>query len=354
VHTGESAALPGPSAVGGRAKRPTLNDVAARVGVSRALVSLVIRNAPGPSAETRERVLRAAAELEYRPDPTAQVLRRHRSRLLGVLLSARDAFHADLVEAIYPAAEKLGYEVVLSALAPTRDERKAVDALLSSRCEGLILLGPKASSKQLTALGERLAVVAVGRRVKGIPVDTVRTADEEGVHQAVDHLVSLGHRAIVHVDGGRGPGAAERRRGFRTAMGRHGLSDAVRIIAGDYTEESGGQAARALLQGGNLPTAVLAGNDRCAMGVLDAFIRAGVDVPREVSVIGYDDSQLARLTHIDLTSVRQDAERMAELAVRAAVERLDDGRTTARDIVLSPQLVVRGTSGPARPTAELT
>jgi DNA-binding LacI/PurR family transcriptional regulator len=316
--------------------------------VSRASASLVIRDAPGPSAETRERVLQAAAELGYRPDPAAQRLRRHRSRLLGVLINPREAFHADLIDAIYPAAERLGYEIVLGAQLPTRDEHTAVEGLVDSRCEALILLGPTAGARQLSALAERLPLVAVGRRVRGAGIDTVATADADGVRQAVDHLVGLGHRAIVHVDGGRGAGSAERRNGYRTAMRRQGLDHAVRIIPGDHTAQAGGEAARTILQQGDLPTAVFASNDSCAIGVLDALVRAGVDVPGDVSIVGFDDSQLSRLTHINLTTVRQDAEQMADLAVRAAVERVEGSRTTSRDIALNPHLVVRGSSGRAR------
>jgi DNA-binding LacI/PurR family transcriptional regulator len=110
----------------------------------------------------------------------------------------------------------------------------------------------------------------------------------------------------------------------------------------------GTAAARALLQQADLPTAVLASNDRSAVRVLDAFVRAGLDVPAVVSVVGYDDSALSRLAHVNLATVRQDVERMAELAVEAVIERLDQGRTSRRDSVLSPHLVVRGTSGPPR------
>jgi DNA-binding LacI/PurR family transcriptional regulator len=106
------------------------------------------------------------------------------------------------------------------------------------------------------------------------------------------------------------------------------------ILPGDYTEESGAHAAPELLTADQLPTAVLAGNDLCAHGLLDTLIRAGLRVPDDVSVVGYDDSQIARLSFIDLTTVRQDAVRMAQLAVQAATERLDAGRTTTRDIVL--------------------
>src|SRR6201992_4200995 len=125
----------------GRLRRPTMRDVAARVGVSQTLVSLVLRNASGPSAATRARVLHAAAELGYRPDTAAQVLRRNRSRHIGVLFTMRQPFDIDLVEAIYGAAEPRGYRVVLGALGIGRDDRQAVEELLAFRSEALILGG---------------------------------------------------------------------------------------------------------------------------------------------------------------------------------------------------------------------
>jgi DNA-binding LacI/PurR family transcriptional regulator len=331
----------------GAARRPRLEDVAARVGMSPASVSMVLSGAPGPSAATRERVLEAAAELGYRPDRTASLLARRRTHLVGVLLQAGSPFHAELVEDIYEAAEGQGYDVVLSAVTRTRGERRATETLVDFRCEALVLLGPVAPAAQLAALGRELPVVVIGRRVAADGVDVVRSADAKGVGQAVDHLVALGHRAIAYVDGGRGQIAADRRRGYRTAMRRHRLGDQVRVLAGDHTEAAGSRAARALLAGGRpLPTAVVAYNDPCALGLLDAFNRAGVEVPGEVSVVGYDDSSLSRLAHVNLTTVSQDARHQAEHAVAAAVERLDHGRSSPREVVLAPHLVVRGTTGP--------
>jgi DNA-binding LacI/PurR family transcriptional regulator len=191
-------------------------------------------------------------------------------------------------------------------------------------------------------------VVVIGRRVPGGGVDVVRSADADGVGQAVDHLAGLGHRSIVHVDGGRGTIAADRRRGYRKAMRAHGLAGHLRVIAGDHTEAAGARAARLLLDEGRpLPSGVVAFNDHCAVGLLDTLARAGIEVPGEVSLVGYDDSGLSRLAHVNLTTVNQDAHRQAEHAVAAAVERLDGGRTTAREVVLAPHLVVRGTTGPA-------
>jgi DNA-binding LacI/PurR family transcriptional regulator len=330
------------------APRPRLEDVAAHVGLSPATVSLVLSNAPGPSAATRRRVLQAAQELGYRPNRTASLLARRRSRLLGVLLEVRNSFHAELVEDLQAASEPLRYELVLSTVTRTRDERRAVEVLLDFRCEALILLGPDAPPARLAALGRQLPVIAVGRRVAADGVDVVRAADDRGVAQAVGSLAGLGHRDIAYVDGGRGVIPGDRRRGYRTAMRRHGLADHVRILPGDHTEESGLRAAATLLREPELPTAVLAFNDRCAVGLLDALNRAGVDVPGSVSVVGYDDSPLARLAHVNLTTVSQDTRAQAEHALAAAVERLDEGRSVPREVVLSPRLVVRRTAAPPR------
>jgi DNA-binding LacI/PurR family transcriptional regulator len=329
-------------------RRPRLADVAARAGVSSGLVSLVLRNQPGPSAPTRARVIAAAQELGYRADRMASLLARRRSRHLGVLMDVRNTFHAELVTDLDTAATGLGYDLVLSTLTPARDERRAAEILLDFRCEALILLGPDEPAGWLNALGTELAVIVVGRRVPSATVDVVRAADDRGVAQAVGHLAGLGHRDIAFVDGGSGTIAADRRRGYRQTMRRRGFAGHLRVIPGDHTEEAGILAAATLTAGETLPTAVITSNDRCAVGLLDALARLGVAVPGAVSVVGYDDSALARLAHVDLTSVSQDARGQAGQAVALAVERLENGRAAPREVVLTPHLVVRGTTGPPR------
>lgn len=338
----------GGAEVGGRPRRPTMADVAEHAGVSRALVSLVFRDRPGAGPETRERIRRAAEELGYRPDSAARLLASGRSRTLGVLVTVHQPFQADLVEGIYPEAERLGYDVLLSATAPSRGESRAVEALLSHRCEALILLGTDSEAGEVAGWSRRVATVMIGRRLPGELVDCVQSAEVRGVRQAVDYLVELGHRDIVHIDGGRGAGAADRRRGYLAAMRRNGLAERARVIPGAHDEQAGMDAGRELLAG-RLPTAVLAGNDWAAMGLLHALGRAGVAVPEQVSVVGYDDSHLSHLSRIDLTTVRQDADRLAQHAVRLVVERLDNPDLAARSTVLEPKLVVRGTTGPPPP-----
>ena len=330
----------------GSVRRPRLQDVAADAGVSPATVSLVLRGAPGPSVATRDRVLDAASRLGYRPDRAASLLARRRSRLIGVVMDVRSTFHAQLVEDVHEAAEEHGYDLVLSTVTRTRDDQRAVETLLDSRCEALVLLGPDAPAARLSALARQLPVVAVGRPVSADGVDVVRAADDEGVAQAVEHLAGLGHRRIAHVDGGRGPIATARRRGYERAMRRRGLGEHLQVVGGDPGEGSGARAAHTLFRSDPRPTAVVTYNDASAVGLLDALLRGGVDVPGEVSVVGYDDSPLSRLAHIDLTTVSQDSPQLTRLAVAAVVERLDGGRTEQREVVVPPHLVVRGTTGP--------
>jgi DNA-binding LacI/PurR family transcriptional regulator len=368
-----------PRAGSAAGRRPTLQDVAERAGVSRALVSIVVRGAPGASEATRVRVLAVAEELGYRPDVHARLLARHHTQLLGVTVSLGHPFHADVVSGLYEAAERHGYDLVLSATTPTRDHHRAVESLLEYRAEGVVLLAPEMPEAALSAFARRVPVVVVARRVRDREVRVVRTAEETGVRQAVGHLVSLGHRAIAHVDGGGSAGAADRRRGYRAAMRRHRLPE--RVITGGQSEEDGARGAREVLSGDPV-TAVVCYNDRSAVGLLDVLIRAGLRVPDDVSVVGFDDSQLARLSHINLTTVAQDVTRMADLAVAGLVHVLDppgvggvEGAPvrvarhaglhqsggelqpaimpepqgwTGREMILPPRLVVRGSTAAAR------
>jgi LacI family transcriptional regulator len=333
-----------------RRERPTMQDIADRVGVSKALVSLVFRKAPGPSDETRAKVFAAAEQLGYRVNRTAALMTARRSHLIGVMTDIRNSFHAEMVEDIVEASDRAGYEVVLGAVTTTHGESKVIDTLLDFRCEGVILLGPESDVATLTEMGQQLPTVVVGRRVASPALDVVRAADARGIGAVVDHLVALGHRRIVHVTGGSGSIAADRRKGYLRAMRRNGLDEHVEFIEGDFTENAGVDAAKVLLTADRLPSAVVCANDRSAVGVLDALRRAGVDVPGAVSITGYDDSVLAQLGHIDLTSVSQAPREQANRAVEAVVERLDRGRTEPASSVLMPQLVVRGTTAaPAGP-----
>lgn len=327
-------------------RRPTMADVAQRAAVSRTLVSLIFSDKPGASKETRKRVLRAADELNYQPDRAAQLLARGRSRTIGVLTDVEQTFQAQMVGRVLDAAEAAGYDVLLSASGPARDERKAIEAMLSHRCEGLILFDPLSASRYLRSVDERAVLTIVGRRVD--PINSVRSADSSGIAQSVDHLVALGHRRITHVDGGHQAVSADRRHAYVASMRSHGLAEHIRVVPGTHDEAAGAGAAAHLLREVDLPTAILAGNDRSALGLMDELYRAGVSIPGEVSVIGYDDSPLSRLSRIDLTTVRQDSEALARKALLFTVADLEGVRAGTRTSIIEPQLIIRGTTAPPR------
>jgi DNA-binding LacI/PurR family transcriptional regulator len=251
------------------------------------------------------------------------------------------------VERIQEAADREGYQIVLSTITGNHDERRAVETLLEFRCESLILLGSELSKPMLDDLAKNVPVVLVGRRAGIDTVDVVRTADDKGLGLVVDHLVGLGHHDIAHVDGGRHTISADRRRGYRAAMRRNGEARQVRILAGGTGEVDGRRAAEELLRGDQLPTAVTTFNDHCAVGLIDRLSRAGVVVPDAISVAGYDNAPIAQYAAINLTTVSQEASAQAQWAVRAAVERLEGAREDTRESVLEPRLIVRGSTGPA-------
>ncbi|MDG4663149.1 LacI family DNA-binding transcriptional regulator [Mycobacterium sp. 236(2023)] len=323
-----------------------MQDVADKVGVSKALVSVVFRNAPGASAETRQRVLDAADEIGYRVNRNAALMTAKRSHLIGVMAKIGSGFHAEIVEDLVAAADRAGYEIVLGAVTPTHDESRVIETLRDFRCEGLLLIGPELPARELARLGTALPTVVIGRRITESSLDVVRSADGRGIGSVVDHLVSLGHHDIVHVDGGSGTISADRRSGFLRAMRRHDLEREARIIAGDFTEIGGMRSATELLDT-TLPTAIVCSNDYSAIGVIDRLRRAGVSVPQDVSVSGFDNNVLARLGSVDLTSVSQQPQEQADRAIDAVVQRLDGGRTEPLSTVLAPALVIRGSTGPA-------
>jgi DNA-binding LacI/PurR family transcriptional regulator len=327
---------------------PTMKDVAETAGVSKALVSMIFRDVPGPNAQTRERVLAAAESIGYRRNRTASVLARRRTKHLGLTMVVRNTFHAELVEHAQAAADDIGYEIVLSAVGRTHDERRAVETLLEYRCEALLLLGSELPPAELARLGEIVPVVVVGRRLGPGIADVIRTSERDGMRQVVDHLAELGHYAIAHVDGGSGRISAERRRGYQTAMRARGLGDHIQVVTGGATESAGAAAIESLIGGAVTPSAVTTFNDHCAAGVLSGLAGARVNTPEQMSVVGYDNNPFSELATVDLTTVSQEPDRQAALAVQAAVDRLDGKPRPVRDIVLNPRLVVRGSTGPAR------
>jgi DNA-binding LacI/PurR family transcriptional regulator len=329
-------------------RRPTMMDVAARVGVSRQLVGLAFRNESGVSSSTRERIFQAASELGYSPDIAARSLRRRSSNYIGVLFNPAHSAAVDIVEALYPAAQQRGYNLVLSAVMETRSEGEAVAELLGYRTESVILISPGTPVAELREIAERVPVVDIGRPLPPGICSVVRSAGNIGIARAVGHLVELGHRRIAYVFGPELPDSATRLQGYFDAMQSNALSAQVREVPGGYTEESGARAAESFLADDELPTAIICSNDHAALGLVYRLLREGVRVPEDVSVTGYDDSRIARLSFLNLTSVRQDPGEMGTAAVEAALRVMSDPQTVPEEYLILPKLVVRGSTAPPR------
>jgi len=323
--------------------RVTLNDVARQAKVSRALVSIVMRDAPGASAVTRERVKAVAHELGYRPDVLARSLAGQKSRFIGVILGVGGGqFQFDLLDGLYVAAEKHRLNLILSALTTRRGERQAVESLQDFRFDALIMLGPPTPKPLLAG---KVPIVVLGWQVDDPAVDVVRTSDEQGMAQAVEHLVGLGHYRIAHIDGGASVIAASRREAYEKAMQARGLGAQIRIITGGQTQLDGQRAARILVEEGNLPTAIVAYNDDTAVAAMGLVAQQGIDVPGRLSIVGWDDSEMAALSPVGLTSVAQQPAELSRLAVERMVARIEQRRVEGHQIVLKPQLIVRSSTG---------
>lgn len=323
----------------------TQKDVAMLAGVSRPLVSLVMRNSPHVSPEKREAVLRAAEELGYRRNAHAAQLASRRAMILGVVITdPMNPVYIRVLKAAEEQAETAGYGVLLAVNNVDPDlEREAVGRLLGHRVDGVVLVGTRLSSQFVAELSLQVPVIVVGRRMAG--VDVVSIDDQLGARLVVEHLVELGHRDIAHVDGGPQPGSRIRRRSYEETMRKHGLGDHVRVAGGDNSEPGGVAGAKRLFADGNRPTAIFASNDLSAVGVLAAARDHGLAVPDDLSVVGFDNSPLSEFAYVSLTTIHQPAELGAE-AVDMLIDRITDPSRPTGTRLFKPELLVRGTTGP--------
>ena len=335
-------------------QRPaTMRDVAARAGVSRSLVSTVFRNVPGASPTTRARVLTAAAELGYTPDDRARRLRSHGSRVIGVTLTATQPFHVALVESLHDEADLLGYELSLSLSTGSRNLTRAVGTLLAQRCAAAILIGPTAPAAEIGALAAQspdMPVIVIDGNIDLPTIDALRIDDVAALMTTVGHLVELGHRQIWYADGGQFVSAAPRRHAYLAAMAAHGLTDQVYVVSSGGTAMDGAQTGLDLLAAGQLPTALIAYNDRAACGIIDVLSRDGVRFPQDMSIVGFDNIPEVAMPHISLTTIEQRSQTLVKATAETLMRRLDGAAPAGLRLLQPGPLVVRTSSGPPRVT----
>lgn len=326
--------------------RPTIIDVAASAGVSKSLVSLVMRGAASVSDDKRQLVLDAAAALGYRANGAARSLVQKRSHLFGVVLSdLHNPFFAEVIDGVQAEAGARGYNTIMSVVDQRAlGERRALDTLLELRVDGLILASPMLDVHTINMAAAEVSVVLVARRSRMASIDSVSNDDPTGARLVVDHLAHLGHARIAHIDGAGGAGAEERRKGYQRAMQRRGLEAFTRVASGAYSEEGGRHGVAQLFESGEPPTALFVANDLAALGALGALAERGIREPDDVSVVGYDNTALAAAPQISLTTVDQPRPDMGRTAVTLLLERFAGQRSTARHVLMPPRLVIHGTT----------
>ncbi|MCI9887405.1 LacI family DNA-binding transcriptional regulator [Micrococcales bacterium 31B] len=348
-------------------KRPTIRDVAARAGVSKSLVSLHFAGG-GVSPERRERIVAAAAELGFRPNLTARTLSAADGGFTAILTAdLANSVFAEIVDAARAELARHGSPALLTSAmlpdasgVPTLDEH-ALAIFGDLRPRSLLVVGSIPDLAALTRLVPRTPlVVASGIGEQVSVAATVRTDDAAGMRLVVDHLVAQGHRRIAHIGGRGGVVATRRESAYRDAMRAHGLEAEIRVAASDFTELGGYAAARTLLfatgasSGSGAPTpgaphpptAIAAVNDLAALGAQAAWADVGPRDSTPWAVTGYDDSALAKLRQVDLTSVNPFSAEIGREAARCVVAVEAGESPSPSERLVAPQLVVRGSSSP--------
>jgi DNA-binding LacI/PurR family transcriptional regulator len=324
-------------------RRMTLNDVAKEAGVSRSLASLAMRGEAGVDPTKRARILKAAAQLNYMPDTAARDLASNAARTIGVLVSdILNPFSASLAKSIDASAREKGFDVFLSFEGADADLHRLIRGLLDRRVAGLVLVGSPEMPELIEGYNRRVPTVYVGRHLTNEHIDSVSNDDFLGASMVVRHLVEIGHRDIVHIDGGPYAGSRRRREAYHAAMLEHGLLP--RVVDGQHTLDGGSKGAEQVLAMKPLPTAIFASNDLAAVGVLNRLLQMGINVPRDMALCGYDDMPFAGSETLSLTTVRQPIDRMGSQSVDLLLARVQKPNDLAMHILLVPTLVVRRTT----------
>lgn len=327
---------------------PTIRDVAAAAGVSKSLVSLVLHDSPNVRPDKRAAVQRAVADLGYRPNAAARSLAAQRTRTVGVLLNdLRQPFFVDALDALSEALHGHDLTMLLGDLRlDRRADERLLQAFVEMRVDGLVLMGSMTPDPAILAAATRLPTVAVAMWDIDIPrVDVSAQDDAAGGRLAARHLLDLGHRRIRQVGGTTEAALQERARAFADTLRERGL-DSGELVPGELTEEAGYLAGHTLLRPRDRPTAIFAGADSIALGVLRAARELGLAVPHDVSVLGYDNALISRAAGTALTTIDLDNAVMGTTAVELLVDRIQDPGRRRRVRRTTPTLCLRATTAP--------
>ena len=335
-------------------KLPTIQDVARHAKVSAATVSRVLSTPDRVSEATRERVHSAVSETGYTINQAARSLRLQKARtILAAMPGIGNPFYSTILEAVVATATRRGYGVLVTGRLGDDPAKWLSDYFLSNRADGLLLFDGFLDTRKLHQIASEnglLPLVAAYDELPDPQINSVITDNLQAAERAVDYLYQLGHRKIGHIAGpSRNTFPNERLVGFRKAMFEHRLE--IRedwILPGDYTMEAGRAAAEHFARLSERPTAIFAGNDEMAIGLIATLRRLGIECPRDVSVMGFDDISVSQNYAPALSTMRQPREQIGRIAAETLVNILEGSRTNTDPVrvVLKSELVVRESTAP--------
>ena len=333
--------------------RPTIHTVAERAGVSKSLVSLVLQGSASVSPEKRAAVQEAMRQLGYRPSATARRLRERRSHAIGVLVTdMRQPWYIEMVEGLNAVIAGHGLHMLLGdARLDAQVDGSVTRTYHEMGVDGLILAGSQPLTPLIREIAAQVPTVATGSRDVDVPfVDAVANDDRAGGALATQHLLDLGHRRVACIAGSL-PDAPYtvgrlRREGYEATMTAAGLSAEISVVETDITEEGGYRAAVRLLSSPTPPTGLVCANDLVALGAAGAARELGLSVPDQLSIVGYDNSYIAGLRSIWLTSIDGAANAVGRQAANVLLARMGEPSRPAELVLVPPSLHRRGTTAP--------
>ncbi|MBI5671368.1 MAG: LacI family DNA-binding transcriptional regulator [Chloroflexi bacterium] len=331
-------------------RTPTMKDVAHLAGVSVQTVSCVVNDTGSISPETRQRVLQAIEQLNYRRDPIARSMRTRQTRLIALLvLDITNPVLSVIASNVEAAAYAEDYNVLLYNVSQdVRREQAFLEAVAERRADGMIIVNAVDRQHTFALLEESTIPTVLVDCVETPALPSVAVNNFRGAYLATQHAIELGHRQIAHLCGALTLEVARQRAdGYRQALADYGLHEPqlVTPLNDRWDYHSGYYATRKLLEGSPRPTAIFAAGDQMAIGAYRALAEAGLRVPDDMSVIGFDDIEAAQFTIPPLTTIRQPLDQIAGNAFRLLLDLLDGRQPETTSIILPPELIVRDSTG---------
>lgn len=345
-----------------KAKPATLADVGRAVGVSAMSASAVLngsRTSTRISPETRNRILEEAARLRYRPNAAARALNRRQMSTLGLAAvvdsGELNAYFLEILNGVLEAAGRFNQNITVFTLHDWNLDAGRLADFCDGRIDGLILVAPVISETKTDIVPAHTPFVSLHSNNPIPGVIDIETDEEAGAFEIVSHLISQGHRDILHLSGPEGMQGSKRRlAGYHRALNVAKLGKSAKIVEAGFSADNGRNALRAWLgrnAGRNMPTALFCANDAVALGCMEILSQAGLRVPEDISIVGFDDTLSARTSTPQLTTLRQPLRQMGARAVELLIKPETAPQTTGELIIFPTQAIIRASSGrpPVKP-----